>query len=106
MTASWRGCGPRRETRKRPTRLKTKKPRRCRHLRGFCMFGAVSGRAGFGFATASGATPRLIIARRAVILTIGTATHGIQKKSPEGPLETLTPSPRTISVVGEAKDGI
>jgi hypothetical protein len=64
------------------------------------------GPSGFGFATASGATPRLIIARRAVILTIGTATHGIQKKSPEGPLETLTPSPRTISVVGEAKDGM
>jgi hypothetical protein len=46
----------------------------------------------------------LIIAGRPVILTIGTATLGLQKKSPEGPSETLTPSPQTTSVIGEAKD--
>jgi hypothetical protein len=32
----------------------------------------------------------LIIARRPVILPLGTATLGLQNKSPEGPSDTLT----------------
>jgi len=58
---------------------------------------------GFGFAAASGATP--LDYRRAT----GHPDHWNRnertpKKSPQGPSETLTPSPQTTSVIGEAKD--